>query len=196
MDTLHRHSKASPAVSRPDGRKRPYQVDVQNGHSECPDKRSSHHEELPERNPELPVENRQEAGTSTEQGTSASRKHDQKEAVPVQAAAMTLRSPTSDALNGRSRRTAKVDVQAGARCKPKRVGEGQISLLRPLAPVHGANPTKLFKCRSPARQRQERRFCSISSRRWVKLEGLTNDKNYYFSLAANYEKGASEPVFG
>ena len=58
---------------------------------------------------------------------------------------MTLRSPTSDALNGRSRRTAKVDVQAGARCKPKRVGEGQISLLRPLAPVHGANPTKLFK---------------------------------------------------
>ena len=26
----------------------------------------------------------------------------------------------------------------------------------------------------------------------VKLEGLTNDKNYYFSLAANYEKGASE----
>ena len=145
VDTLHRHSKASPAVSRPDGRKRPYQVDVQNGHSECPDKRSSHHEELPERNPELPVENRQEAGTSTEQGTSASRKHDQKEAVPVQAAAMTLRSPTSDALNGRSRRTAKVDVQAGARCKPKRVGEGQISLLRPLAPVHGANPTKLFK---------------------------------------------------
>ena len=60
VDTLHGHSKASPAVSRPDGRKRPYQVDVQNGHSECPDKRSSHHEELPERNPELPVENRQE----------------------------------------------------------------------------------------------------------------------------------------
>ena len=145
VDTLHGHSKASPAVSRPDGRKRPYQVDVQNGHSEYPDKRSSHHEELPERNPELPVENRLEAGTSTEQGTSASRKHDQEEAVPVQAAAMTLRSPTSDALNGRSRRTAKVDVQAGARCKPKRVGEGQISLLRPLAPVHGANPTKLFK---------------------------------------------------
>ena len=145
VDTLHGHSKASPAVSRPDGRKRPYQVDVQNGHSEYPDKRSSHHEELPERNPELPVENRQEAGASTEQGTSASRKHDQEEAVPVQAAAMTLRSPTSDALNGRSRRTAKVDVQAGARCKPKRVGEGQISLLRPLAPVHGANPTKLFK---------------------------------------------------
>ena len=58
---------------------------------------------------------------------------------------MTLRSPTSDTLNGRSRRTAKVDVQTGARCKPKRVGEGQISLLRPLAPVHGANPTKLFK---------------------------------------------------
>ena len=28
----------------------------------------------------------------------------------------------------------------------------------------------------------------------VKLEGLTNDKNYYFSLAANYEKGASEPA--
>ena len=145
VDTLHGHSKVSPAVSRPDGRKRPYQVDVQNGHSEYPDKRSSHHEELPERNPELPVENRQEAGASTEQGTSASRKHDQEEAVPVQAAAMTLRSPTSDALNGRSRRTAKVDVQAGARCKPKRVGEGQISLLRPLAPVHGANPTKLFK---------------------------------------------------
>lgn len=145
VDTLHGHSKASPAVSRPDGRKRPYQVDVQNGHSEYPDKRSSHHEELPERNPELPVENRQEAGASTEQGTSASRKHDQKQAVPVQAAAMTLRSPTSDALNGRSRRTAKVDVQTGARCKPKRVGEGQISLLRPLAPVHGANPTKLFK---------------------------------------------------
>ena len=145
VDTLHGHSKASPAVSRPDGRKHPYQVDVQNGHSEYPDKRSSHHEELPERNPELPVENRQEAGASTEQGTSASRKHDQEEAVPVQAAAMTLRSPTSDALNGRSRRTAKVDVQAGARCKPKRVGEGQISLLRPLAPVHGANPTKLFK---------------------------------------------------
>ena len=145
VDTLHGHSKASPAVSRPDGRKRPYQVDVQNGHSEYPGKRSSHHEELPERNPELPVENRQEAGASTEQGTSASRKHDQEEAVPVQAAAMTLCSPTSDALNGRSRRTAKVDVQAGARCKPKRVGEGQISLLRPLAPVHGANPTKLFK---------------------------------------------------
>ena len=145
VDTLHGHLKASPAVSRPDGRKRPYQVDVQNGHSEYPDKRSSHHEELPERNPELPVENRLEAGTSTEQGTSALRKHDQEEAVPVQAAAMTLRSPTSDALNGRSRRTAKVDVQAGARCKPKRVGEGQISLLRPLAPVHGANPTKLFK---------------------------------------------------
>ena len=28
----------------------------------------------------------------------------------------------------------------------------------------------------------------------VKLEGLINDKNYYFSLAANYEKGASEPA--
>ena len=28
----------------------------------------------------------------------------------------------------------------------------------------------------------------------MKLEGLTNDKNYYFSLAANYEKGASEPA--
>lgn len=42
VDTLHGHSKASPAVSRPDGRKRPYQVDVQNGHSEYPDKRSSH----------------------------------------------------------------------------------------------------------------------------------------------------------
>ena len=73
------------------------------------------------------------------------RKDDQEETVPVQAAEMTLRSPTSDTLNGRSRRTAKVDVQTGARCKPKRVGEGQISLLRPLAPVHGANPTKLFK---------------------------------------------------
>ena len=122
---IQRHLRLFP---RPDGRKRPYQVDVQNGHSEYPDKRSSHHEELPERNPELPVENRQEAGASTEQGTSASRKHDQEQAVPVQAAAMTLRSPTSDALNGRSRRTAKVDVQTGARCKPKRVGEGQISL--------------------------------------------------------------------
>ena len=30
VDTLHGHSKVSPAVSRPDGRKRPYQVDVQN----------------------------------------------------------------------------------------------------------------------------------------------------------------------
>ena len=28
----------------------------------------------------------------------------------------------------------------------------------------------------------------------VTLDGLTNDKNYYFSLAANYEKGASEPA--
>jgi outer membrane protein assembly factor BamB len=28
----------------------------------------------------------------------------------------------------------------------------------------------------------------------VKLEGLTNDKNYYFSLVANYTKGASEPA--
>jgi len=28
----------------------------------------------------------------------------------------------------------------------------------------------------------------------VTLEGLTNDKNYYFSLVANYEKGASEPA--
>ena len=145
VDTLSVHSKVSPVVPRPDGRKRPYQVDVQNRHSEYPDKRSSHHEELPERKTEPPVENRLEAGTSTEQGTSASRKHDQEETVPVQAAEMTLRSPTSDTLNGRSRRTAKVDVQTGARCKPKRVGEGQISLLRPLAPVHGANPTKLFK---------------------------------------------------
>lgn len=128
VDTLHGHSKASPDISRPDERKRPCQVDVQNGHSEYPDKRSSHHKELPERNPALPVENRQK-----------------EEAVPVQAAAMTLCSPTPDTLNGRSRRTVKVDVQTGARCKPKRSGEGQISLLRPLAPVHGANPTKLFK---------------------------------------------------
>ena len=28
----------------------------------------------------------------------------------------------------------------------------------------------------------------------VTLDGLTNDKNYYFSLAANYEKGVSEPA--
>ena len=28
----------------------------------------------------------------------------------------------------------------------------------------------------------------------VTLDGLTNDKNYYFSLVANYEKGASEPA--
>lgn len=28
----------------------------------------------------------------------------------------------------------------------------------------------------------------------VTLKGLTNDKNYYFSLAANYAKGASEPT--
>lgn len=146
MDVLSGHSEAQPPVSRPEGRKRPYQVDVHNGRSECPDKVSPHHEDIPVQSLEAHVEKgRKEAEISVEQGGSTLREPELKEVAPAHAAVMTLRPSTKDTLNGRSRRTVKVDVQTGPRCKPKRVGEGQISLLRPLAPVHGANPTKLFK---------------------------------------------------
>lgn len=137
-------SDPSESVSRPEGRKRPYQVDTQNVPSEYPGTPPSLHGPAPAQ---------PQAGDSEDGLVTAKVSAGQGVSVPVlpeeknevQAAAMTLRSPTTDALNGRSRRTPKAEPQTAPRSKPKKGAEGQISLLRPLAPVHGANPTKLFK---------------------------------------------------
>lgn len=144
MDGLNGQAETPPSASRLEGRKRPYQIDAQNGRAECPD-RMSHHAALPEQNARRhPESGEEKAAVSVEEGASVSQASELKEAAPAESA-MLLRQPSSDTLSGRSRRTVKADAQTGLRCKPKRVGEGQISLLRPQAPVHGANPTKLFK---------------------------------------------------